>query len=219
MTNSKRQFRGRPITWWLALIVILVVALLFRDYLPTMDENSAQRNAASPTVAEPAGTGQSTDDSKVGQPAAEESDNRSRNDPRSQKEADPPPQLREAGRDVYESPAGLRYGPGSREGHRLKHVKLHTKDEPNRPGSHGVFAGGMDEAIRVIDEAYRIAQQRGPPTRINTDGNRTIYTIDMGRKIGFVGGQTGQRMGHPSVTHVRLVLEGNRIITAFPVKP
>ncbi len=219
MTNSKRQFRGRPISWWIALIVILVVAFLFRDYLPTTDQNSAQRDTGNPNVAEPAGTGHPPQESTSGQPAAEETDNRSRNETRSRNELEPPPQLREAGRNVYESPAGLRYGPGSLEGHRLKHVRLHTKDEPNRPGSHGVFEGGMDEAIRVIDEAYRIAQQRGPPTRVRKDGNRTIYTIDMGRKIGFVGGQTGQRTGRPSVTHVRLVLEGNRIITAFPVKP
>ena len=198
--------------------MILVVAFLFRDYLPSTDQNSAPRDAANPRVAVPAGTAQSTDDSMWGQPTAENPDKSSRSDPRSQQNADPPAQLRKAGRDVYESPAGLRYGPGSREGHRLQHVKLHTKDEPNRPGSHGVFEGGMDEAIRIIDEAYRIASNVAR-RRGSQDGNRTIYTINIGRKIGFIGGQTGRRTGHPSVTHVRLVLEGNRIITAFPVEP
>ena len=120
---------------------------------------------------------------------------------------------------TFISTAGLRYGPGSREGHRLKHVLLHTQDQPDRPGSHGVFYGGRATALAVVDEAYQIARQRGPPTRITRAGRRTIYTVDMGRPVGFVGGRTGKKQGHPVASHVRLVLDGRDVITAFPLIP
>lgn len=127
--------------------------------------------------------------------------------------------LTPVGEDIWESAAGLRYVPGSREGHRLKHVLLHTKDQPNRPGSHGVFLGGRDGTLQAIDEAYKIALQRDGRTRRRQEGRRTVYTVDLGREIGFVGGQTGQAQGHPKTHHVRLVLEGVNVITAFPLIP
>ncbi len=127
--------------------------------------------------------------------------------------------LRASKGDTFISTAGLRYGPGSREGHRLKHVLLHTQDQPDRPGSHGVFYGGRATALAVIDEAYQIAQQRGPPTRITHAGRRTVYTVDMGRPVGFVGGRIGKKQGHPIASHVRLVLDGRDVITAFPLIP
>jgi hypothetical protein len=50
-------------------------------------------------------------------------------------------------------------------------------------------------------------------------GVRTVYTVDMGRSVGFVGGQTGAALGNPTASHIRLVLEGTDVITAFPVIP
>jgi hypothetical protein len=41
-------------------------------------------------------------------------------------------------------------------------------------------------------------------------------SADLRRRIGFVGGQQGWRQGNPPATHVRLVLEDDRVITAFP---
>ncbi len=38
--------------------------------------------------------------------------------------------LKDTGREVYVSPAGLRYTRGSEEGHRLKHIEKHLKDIP-----------------------------------------------------------------------------------------
>lgn len=48
---------------------------------------------------------------------------------------------------------------------------------------------------------------------------RSIYAVDMGRRIGFVGGQAGAAAGNPTASHVQLVLQGNDVITAFPVIP
>ncbi len=39
--------------------------------------------------------------------------------------------LKETGRQRYVSPEGLQYNPGSEEGHRLKHLERHLKDQPD----------------------------------------------------------------------------------------
>lgn len=129
-------------------------------------------------------------------------------------------QLKELPGDVLVSPAGLQYTRGSQQGHRIKHVMVHARDEPNRPGQHGVFTvGGRDEIVALLDEAYVMSQQNSPNVRSKSDRDRTVLTVDMGRQIGYVGGQSGNRRGQPSARHLRIVLEGNRVITAYPFVP
>ncbi|TWT67350.1 hypothetical protein [Allorhodopirellula solitaria] len=123
--------------------------------------------------------------------------------------------LKEIGTERYVSPAGLLYTPGSAEGHRLEHLRRHTEDQPNRPGSHGVFDGGMEGALKTIDQAYENAKI-GKRTTKRTDRDRTIYTSDMGRRVGYVGGREGNQRHKPMARRVQIVLEGNRVITAFP---
>ncbi len=123
--------------------------------------------------------------------------------------------LREVSRDRYVSPAGLQYGPGSEEGHRLEHLRRHVKDIPNRP-VHGVFDGDMEGALKTIDQAYERAKQ-GTRTTKKVDRGRIIYSVDMGKRIGFIGGQSGSRKGNPLARRVRLVLEGTNVITAYPI--
>ncbi|MGB0597273.1 MAG: hypothetical protein ACPGLY_11340 [Rubripirellula sp.] len=125
--------------------------------------------------------------------------------------------LRETSPNVFLSPAGLIYGPGSAEGHRLEHVRRHAADLPRRPGPHGVFDGGFLASLKTIDDAWKLAKQ-SVQTEKEVDGRRTIYKVDLQRKIGFVGGRTGNSRGQPPVTVVLLVLEGNRVITAYPVE-
>lgn len=124
--------------------------------------------------------------------------------------------LQEVGQGVKESPAGLRYSPGGAEGHRLEHVLRHGQDQPQRPGRHGVFDGTSDELLATIDEAYRLARSGSPQAQSRREGIRTVYDVDMRRRIGYVGGRTGKQLGHPAATHLRLVLEGNQVITAYP---
>jgi len=127
--------------------------------------------------------------------------------------------LRELGRGALKSPAGLVYTRGSREGHRLKHVMAHSRDNPNRPGQHGVFdANEQSDVVALIDEAYGFARA-GKRTRTKKDDRRLIHTVDMGRRIGYVGGQSGNRRRKPAARHIRLVLEDERVITAFPLIP
>ena len=124
--------------------------------------------------------------------------------------------LREVSRDRFISPAGLQYTPGSAEGHRLEHLRRHTKDDPGRPGSHGVFDGDMEGALKTIDRAY-VRAKKGQRTTKKVDDGRTIYTVDMGGRIGFVGGRDGGRKRNPMARRVRMVLEGTRVITAYPM--
>ena len=127
-------------------------------------------------------------------------------------------ELKQVSRTVYESTAGLRYTSGSQDGHRLTHLMKHAGDDPDRP-VHGVFDGTKRGILVLLDEAWTIAQKRGPPqVQKDIERDRTIYTIDMKKRIGYVGGQRGDRDNHPACRKIRLVVEGRDVITAYPVK-
>ena len=92
----------------------------------------------------------------------------------------------------------------------------HARDNKEKP-VHGVFLGNREEILAVIDEAYQIARKRGPPTvKKEEEGDRTVYLVDMKRKIGYLGGKVGDRKNHPPCRFLQLVLEENAVITAFP---
>ena len=161
------------------------------------------------------------DDSRLGEPVAEVDSPATIEKPlpKPQENADADLRyglLREIRNDRFLSPAGLEYVPGSAEGHRLEHLRRHTKDQPSRPGKHGVFDGGMEGALVTIDRAYDRAKKKQRTTK-QTSRDRTIYTVDMGRRVGYVGGREGKSSGNPMARRVKLVLEGTRFITAFPL--
>jgi hypothetical protein len=118
---------------------------------------------------------------------------------------------------VFESTAGLIYTPGSQEGHRIKHVLAHAQDEPNRDGPHGVF-DDKEKVFAILDEAYVLIKEHSSQVSENDEGDRTVYEVNLKRRIGYVGGSTGRRMGNPSANYVRMVLEDREVITAFPVR-
>jgi hypothetical protein len=124
--------------------------------------------------------------------------------------------LRSEGREVYVSPAGLRYTRGSVEGHRLKHLERHLSDQPERSDRHGVFNGDMPQVLRWIDDGYQRARQSEPGTRQRQEQGRTVYEADFPQPIGFVGGREGNRRGRPATKQLRVVTEEDRVITAFP---
>ncbi|MEM9943467.1 MAG: hypothetical protein AAF939_18030 [Planctomycetota bacterium] len=114
-----------------------------------------------------------------------------------------------------ESPEGLVYTSG-RE-HRRDHVLLHAKDNPSRAGPHGVFHANGDEVFELIDEAYLMVKNgsRKVKTKPQSQG-KTEYVIDMGREVGYLGGQKGKRQNYPKLYQIKLILAENRVITAFP---
>ena len=124
--------------------------------------------------------------------------------------------LAEVGRNRYESPAGLVYGPGSEEGHRLKHIARHLEDQPDRPGSHGVFKGSMKAFLTTIDEGYARAKKGAKGTTKKEDDGLVVYEITFEKAIGFIGGEAGGRKKNPATKKLRLVVRGSNVITAFP---
>jgi hypothetical protein len=130
-----------------------------------------------------------------------------------------PDVFEEIGRDTYRTPSGLVYGRGSAHRTRLAHLLSHTEDDPNRPGQHGVFDESDPAALLLlVDEAYRQGLS-GKNVEREREGNREVFTVDLGRRIGFIGGESGNRRRRPSASHMRLVVEGDRFITAFPIRP
>lgn len=127
--------------------------------------------------------------------------------------------LRETAPDDYLSPAGLHYTRGGAEGHRLNHIERHLQDDPNRPGSHGVFDGDMAQVVRWIDEAYVLAKRGARGTSHSDEGEgRTKIEASFSKPIGYVGGRDGKRAHHPDARRIRIIVEGNKVITAFPIK-
>ncbi len=124
--------------------------------------------------------------------------------------------LKDTGREVYVSPAGLRYTRGSEEGHRLKHIEKHLKDIPDRPGKHGVFDGDMAQVLRWIDEAFTRGKQGAKGVRKREEDGRTVYEVPFTKPIGYVGGRDGKRDRNPEAKRLRLVVDGDQVITAFP---
>lgn len=124
--------------------------------------------------------------------------------------------LRDTGREDYVSPAGLHYTRGSEEGHRLKHLERHLNDQPDRPGSHGVFDGDMPQVLRWIDEAYSRAKSKAKGTSQREEEGRVVYEVNFATPIGYIGGREGARKKNPDCKRLRIVIDGNRVITAFP---
>lgn len=124
--------------------------------------------------------------------------------------------LTPVGRNRFKSPAGLIYGPGSEEGHRLKHIERHLTDQPNRPGSHGVFDGDMHDFLVAIDDAYTRAKKKEKGTKMIDEDDSVVYEASFAKPIGFQGGMEGARKKRPKITHLRVVVRGESVITAFP---
>jgi len=115
-----------------------------------------------------------------------------------------------------ESPAGLVYGMGGGGEHRTDHVLRHAKDQPNRP-SHGVFEAQGDDLFRLIDEAYELVKSKSRQVKSEKSRGNMAHVIDMKRKVGYKGGESGKRAGHPALYKIKLILaDGNRVITAYP---
>ncbi|MFT5299412.1 MAG: hypothetical protein ACI87E_003196 [Mariniblastus sp.] len=116
-----------------------------------------------------------------------------------------------AGGKNLKSPGGLIYS-----GDRSDHVLRHDHDMPERP-THGVFTANGDDVFRLIDEAYVLIKAKSSQVRTKeAGGGKTEYVIDLKRKIGHKGGQSGKRQSNPALYKVKLILADNRIVTAFP---
>jgi hypothetical protein len=92
----------------------------------------------------------------------------------------------------------------------------HAEDDPDRP-IHGVFEGDRATILANIDNAYSMALSGSSGVHEQQSNGRTVYTINLKRRIGYVGGQVGERTNYPSCQYLRLVLQnGNEVVTAYP---
>ncbi len=126
--------------------------------------------------------------------------------------------LRHLGADTWESAGGLRYVGRDPQGlTRISHVLRHATDDPTRP-KHGVFDVERKGVLEVVDEAWLRIQKQG--IQGVTKGNRTSFTVDMGRRIGYSGGQAGVVAGKPALTRVQIIVEKGtaNVITAYPAQ-
>ncbi len=126
--------------------------------------------------------------------------------------------LKEIAKNRFETPAGLIYGPSS-EGNQIDHVMRHAVDDPDRPQQHGVFdVQDRDGVLKLIDQAYNFVKQDASNVDTSREGSRTVYTVDMGDRIGYVGGRVGKQSHHPPCQKIVLVLNDRNVITAYPAK-
>jgi|GEM_PF-894308 len=128
-------------------------------------------------------------------------------------------ELKQIGKTSWVSPAGLKYKGKDPQGHtRVEHVLRHAADQPRRKGSHGVFDGGNDKALATVDEAWQLVKKK--KLQPKNEGRSSVYNVSMGRRIGYLGGQSGAKQRKPALKRVRIVVrkDTSEVITAFPVK-
>lgn len=126
-------------------------------------------------------------------------------------------ELKQIGKTTWVSPAGLKYKGKDPQGlTRVEHVLRHAADQPRRAGSHGVFDGGNDRALEIVDEAWKLAKQK--KIKPKNEGRTSAYTIPMGRRVGYLGGQRGAQRKNPALKKVFIVVRTgtSEVITAFP---
>lgn len=124
--------------------------------------------------------------------------------------------LKEVGKKTFVSTAGLKYGPGSADGHRLLHVMKHAQDDLEKP-IHGVFEGSKEEILAIIDEAWLLVKEKSKQVKTEEQGGRQVFTVDLKRRVGYTGGEVGERKNHPVCTKVRIVIEDeNEVVSAYP---
>jgi hypothetical protein len=113
---------------------------------------------------------------------------------------------------TFKSPSGLVYGPDPSPSFasRVEHVQNHGADIPARP-RHGVFDG---DPIDLTEEAWVLAKNGSSVTM--QQGQRTVHYVNMGRDVGYAGGQVGASVGNPPLSYIQMVMEGDKVITSFP---
>jgi hypothetical protein len=246
-TTSDKRKRWARILGFLTILILILLEPQFEKWLAGRDQrlnpqggavsdNSQKDNDPQFTSPGPLVPSSSTDseEGREKRPASGTDDRPGENSPSSAQIIDDnegsstirmhstpaPGKLTEIRRDVFQSSAGLIYRAGSEDGHRLKHIMQHAKDNPQKK-IHGVFDGGGDRDIilAVIDEAWLRAQMGGSDVRSEQQNERRVYTINLRRRIGAMGGEEGKRRSYPECRYLRIVLEnGNEVISAYPTR-
>lgn len=215
-----------PAKWALALIVLAILYVLIQPVL------NARLGWSLPSVPELLGQSDAPNRTTPSRPDKSRANNTgtstrqetgpSSKENKSSKVKDPSIELKygfleSLGGERYRSPAGLMYGPGSEEGHRLAHLERHLRDAPKRVGSHGVFEGDMKAFLEAIDETYKRARGHAKGSRSRREENEMVYEALFEKPIGYLGGMQGGERNNPKLLRMRVVVRDGNVITAFPV--
>jgi hypothetical protein len=96
------------------------------------------------------------------------------------------------------------------------HIYEHTENDPKKI-IHGFFDISNEDMDKLIEEITKILQEKNNKNlRSYFSGQQLIYDIDMGRKIGWIGGQRGEEMGFPTTTFIRVIMDGRMVISCYP---
>jgi hypothetical protein len=131
--------------------------------------------------------------------------------------------LHPTGPNVWESRAGLTYGPDNKFGNRILHVMNHAEENLARE-LHGVFDSGARGALAVVDEGWQKvlafgSNNPGEVRILEQNGIRTTYEVNMHRRIGYVGGDLGNQLGRPKAEYLLIVVDNlHDIVTAYPTE-
>jgi hypothetical protein len=223
-----KESNPRPVNWrkyiWVGLILLVAGYTYGRPTLekwtgmelPSLTEDESRDVGAANR--DPANPARELDRSKVLPPGSPSAATVDSGPPRIGVAEANKFELKQIGKDRFESPAGLVYTMGPGGEHRLDHVLRHGKDDPDRP-VHSVFSGDRDTILSVIDEAFALIDSQPKRVKSTREGNRTEYTIDMQKEIGYEGGQKGKRQGFPALKQLKLVLQNRtNVVTAYPCR-
>lgn len=196
ITGRVEDYKGRP-----------QIKLTTPDQIRLVDERAVKQKSSIPDTkdspSKPGGNTSSLDDDNVGKSIGSKSKKKF--------------ELKQIGKTSWLSPAGLRYVGKDAEGlTRVDHVLRHAADQPRRAGPHGVFDGGRDGALATVDEAWKLARKKKLKPR--RQGATSAYTIPMGRRVGYLGGQLGTSKRNPPLRSVFIVVRAgtSNVVTAFP---
>ncbi len=231
---------SKPLDWKKILVVIAILGIAgYRWYVDDPQAEPNDRAVATQNGDGQVGSGQAESDSQIPETLPGDFSDRQNSSSRSGSTAAgstpgasagngdspvnqqrPPPEsqfLVAIGKNQFQSPAGLIYGMGGGGEHRIDHVMRHAEDDPGRP-AHGVFDGDRDDILKLLDEVYEMIKQKSKYVKTEKSQGNTAYTVSLGRQVGYEGGQKGKRSGNRGLRSVRLVLDGNRVITAYPYR-
>lgn len=219
--SSQHRPAGHAFRWSLKSLLLVVaiaaLALLPESKQPVLSQ-AESGTADSPVLSAAEPPEKSSAPGKRGASSTAAKQKKSQKESGSTASAQKLGQLREVGDDVFESSAGLRYLPGSADGHRLRHVMKHAADEPKKK-IHGVFEGDRNTILAIIDEAWNLAKKSSPDVRRQSQNDRTVITVNLKRRVGYVGGSDGAARNHPECRFLRLVLEEqNAVVSAYPTQ-
>ena len=114
----------------------------------------------------------------------------------------------------FKTPQGLLYSRGQ-----VAHVMRHARNIPDRKSPHGVFdVKSEDEVLALIDRAYAKTKSKSKDVkhkreRADRGDMRDVYSIDMKKRIGWVGGMIKHK---PPCNYLKLVVQDKSVITAYP---